>query len=609
MEYGESYGEGDVITLELTLSPDDEASPEESRLRFLKNGVLQGTAFRGPPMRRTGSGDGLRPMNLVPGVCLGSATGNKLARVSVGHAEVREFDKLQAHHRIRFTEENTQVSNEGKWATCLAAHPGLRSGRFTWSVCLDDTKHGAGVAVGVVDAGAFLVDRQNLGASAQSWCYSKTGKKGDGSGFHNYGKAYTNGDTVTLTLDMEGEKRTLSFAVNGDDQGVAYTEKDGIGECALVPAVCLGSSEGSKLAKVSIVGARPLLRRFDRYACSTKLALKDLYQSVETNDKWGTVLLEHAGIRSPARYSFGITIVSANASCGAGVGFAEAGFDPERRNLGAYESSYCFSKTGKFSDGKDFRTYGSAFKTGDVVTAEVDMEQEIMRFFINGKHQGERKVEGIRNKTLVPAVVLGSNAGGHYTRLSIGLPAVSRFDKKRQHKSMEVREDDKTAFSSARWCSILADHPGVSRGEKLRFAVKLSGDGGAAIGFAEANTFRPYAQNLGASAGTWAISKTGKVSQGDEEAFRPFSEKFGAEDVIGAEADLVEGTIRFWKNGSLLGTAFHNLLQPSEVAGGEAAGGAKRQPLNLVPAVCLGSNAGGKNSSATIVEFLESWLG
>jgi len=582
----------------------DQDYPEETRLRFFKNGVLQGTAFRGSALRTAlGKDDILRPMNLVPGVCLGSATGNKLARVTVGHAEVREFDKLKAHHRIKFSEENTQVSNEGKWATCLAAHPGLRSGKFTWSVVLDDTRHGAGVAIGVVDSAAFLVDRQNLGASDKSWCYSKTGKKGDGNNFHPYGKAYTNGDTVTLTLELEGDKRTLSFALNGEDQGVAYQAVDGLGDCALVPAVCLGSSDGGKLAKVSILGARPMLRRFNRYACSSKLTLRNLYQTVETSDKWGTVLLEHEGIRYPQRYSFGITISSAAASCGAGVGFAEATFDPERRNLGAYEGSWCFSKTGKMSCGKDFKAYGNAFKTNDVITAEVDMEQQVMRFFINGKPQGDRKVDGIRHLTLVPAVVLGSNLGGNFTQLTIGLPAVSRFDKRRSHKSMEVRDDDKTAFSAARWCSVLADHPGVTAGNVLRFAVKLEGEGGAAIGFAEASQFRPYAQNLGASPSTWAISKTGKVSQGDEEAFRPFSEKFQGNDTIGAEADLREGIIRFWKNGTILGTAFFNLLQ--DRGGG---GGAKRQPLTLVPAVCLGSNSGGKSSSATLVEFQEAWL-
>jgi hypothetical protein len=47
----------------------------------------------------------------------------------------------------------------------------------------DDTKHGAGVAVGVVDANQFEWEKQNLGASPHSWCFSKTGKKGDGSGF------------------------------------------------------------------------------------------------------------------------------------------------------------------------------------------------------------------------------------------------------------------------------------------------------------------------------------------------------------------------------------------------------------------------------------------
>ncbi len=134
-------------------------------------------------------------------------------------------------------------------------------------------------------------------------------------------------------------------------------------------------------------------------------------------------------------------------------------------------------------------------------------------------------------------------------------------------------------------------HPHV-----LRFAVRLEGDGGSAVGFAEASSFRPYAQNLGASPFTWAISKTGKVSCGDAQNFQPFSEKFAANDVIGAEADLNEGIIRFWKNGVLLGTAFNSIF-------------ATDRTLTLVPAVCLGSNTGGKASSATLVDFPEAWIG
>ena len=609
VEYGEPYKEGDIITLDISVAPT--GSPNAAtQLRFFKNGEAQGTAFRGPVLQTLkgqlggggsregeegegGEGGEERPINLVPALCLGSASGGRSVRVTACHAEVREFDPLRSHHRIQFADEYSTVSNGGRWATTLAAHPGVRSGRLVWSVRLDDTRGGAGVAIGVVDARDFSVDRQNLGASDKSWCYSKTGKKGDGSGFHDYGKAYTNGDTVTLTLDMDA--CTLSFAINDEDQGIAYTAAHGIGRCALIPAVCLGSTEGNKMAKVSIVGARPLLRRFDRFACSKKVKLDDLYRVAETSDKWATVFLEHPGVKS-GRFSFGVTIVSAGSGCGVGVGFADKDkFDPLASNLGASEGSWCFSKTGKISCGKEFVKYGAPYKTGHIITAEVDVDSEYLRFYIDGHAQDRVKVEGLRGKTLVPAVVLGSGEGGHLTRLTIGLPTVSRFDPRRMHKQMDLTDDDTTATTSQRWCTVLADHPGVTRGGMLRFAVRLEGEGGAAIGFAEPGKFRPYAQNLGASPNTWAISKTGKVSCGDAEGFRPFSEKFSGGDVIGAEADLGDGIIRFWKNGNLLGTAFARLL--------EGGGG-----CTLVPAVCLGSNSGGKASSAKLCEFEPAWL-
>jgi hypothetical protein len=71
-------------------------------------------------------------------------------------------------------------------------------------------------------------------------------------------------------------------------------------------------------------------------------------------DKWGTVFLEHPGLRS-GRFSFAVLITSAGAGCGAGVGFADADqFPPESKNLGAAPSSWCYSKTGKFSFGQTF---------------------------------------------------------------------------------------------------------------------------------------------------------------------------------------------------------------------------------------------------------------
>jgi hypothetical protein len=610
IDYGEPYGIGDVITAELIVS-------KEPRMRFWKNGIPQGIAFRGAELKQvpltdaTGAVTGLREITLVPAVCLGSNAGFQLARVQLKNPEVREFDREKAHHRIQFSEDCSCVWNAGKWATALAAHPGVRTGKLSWAVRLDDTRHGAGVAVGVVDIANFHWDKQNLGASPYSWCYSKTGKKGDGNGFFEYGKAFSNSDTITLTLDMD--LCTLSFAVNGDDQGIAYDASSGIGSCTLVPAVCLGSTEGTKMAKVSILGPYPVFRRFNRFACNRKVALTDMYASAETSDKWGTVLVEHPGVRS-GKFSFGVYIASAGQGCGAGVGFADAdAFDPTTRNLGAATSSWCYSKTGKYSAGAGFDGYGALYKTGDTITAEVDMDAETFRFYLNGKDQGARKAEGIKNMTLLPAVVLGSSDGGHYSKLTLCVPSVTRYDPRRMNKHMTLKEDDRMAFTEGKWCSVLVDHPGSAAAGVLRFAVRLDGEGGAAIGFAEAASFKPYAQNLGASPNTWAISKTGKVSCGDADGFHPFSEKFGQNDVIGAEADMVEGIIRFWKNGNLLGTAFQGLnnlaqAQAQERGGRDKGDKGDKGLLCLVPAVCLGSNTGGKPSSALLVEFDMAWL-
>jgi Kip1 ubiquitination-promoting complex protein 1 len=100
-------------------------------------------------------------------------------------------------------------------------------------------------------------------------------------------------------------------------------------------------------------------------------------------------------------------------------------------------------------------------------------------------------------------------------------------------------------------------------------------------------------QNLGASSGSWALSKTGKKSAGDSEGFAPFSDKLLTGDVIGCEADMNEGVVRFWRNGVNLGVAFTGL------AG---------RGYCLVPAICIGSNSGGKTSGVTLVEFAQEWV-
>jgi hypothetical protein len=268
-----------------------------------------------------------------------------------------------------------------------------------------------------------------------------------------------------------------------------------IGTRPLVPAVCLGSTDGNKLAKVTLLnpqGVMPL-RRFDRYNCSPKLKLSDVFNRVETADKWGTVFLDTHAVSS-GKHSFAIHIASAGQGCGAGIGFADPRFfKPQTRNLGAAEHSWCYSKTGKKSSGAGtFEAYGAAFKTGDVVSAEVDFDEDVIRFYVNGKDQGNA-FEGaaLRDRMLVPAVVLGSSDGGHLTQLQLVPPSVTRLDPRRCNKHITLAGGDREARTDYRWSSALADHPGASSGV-VRFAVKVEGEGGAAVGFAEATAFRPY---------------------------------------------------------------------------------------------------------------------
>lgn len=98
------------------------------------------------------------------------------------------------------------------------------------------------------------------------------------------------------------------------------------------------------------------------------------------------------------------------------------------------------------------------------------------------------------DRVLVPAAVLGSSDGGHYTQLEVATPAVIRLDPRRANKLIEFTNGNKTASTDGRWSSALADNLGVRQGSVLRFAVKLEGEGGAAVGFVDSCTFKPALQ-------------------------------------------------------------------------------------------------------------------
>jgi hypothetical protein len=505
---------------------------------------------------------------------------------------------------------------------------------------------GGGLAVGLVDAYTFDRRRNNLGTSDASWCLSKTGQKGHGGSFVDYAPSILVGSLVTAVFDADA--LTLSFAVNGVDRGVAFTATDGLtADRVYVPAVCLGSTGGGKVSRASVVygDVRSVrVSRFLRPSFATAMGpgflLAESRSAIESNEKWRTLLVDAAIVRG-RRFSFGVLIESAAAGAGAAIGFVDADkFDCERQNLGA-ANSWCFSKTGKYCPGTGvFEDFTQPFRAGDVITAEVDGCVDgvlvadsdppqvvagtaagaagaatattastatgtclnVLRFYVNGKCAGERKVDGIGSKSLLPAVALGTAAGGPMVRLRIVAPAVTRWNVCHTHRFMSFMDANKTAFTDKSWCTVLADHPGARDGDlvPVRFAVKIDGTGSAAVGIAVAN-FRPLEANLGVSRGSWILSKTGTIACGDNAAagYQPFCSKLNAGDVIGVEVDLTtsasneNGRIRFWKNGQCMGTAYTNL---------------RGRNLNLVPAVCLGTADGGKRSSATLVDWQDAWL-
>ncbi len=154
--------------------------------------------------------------------------------------------------------------------------------------------------------------------------------------------------------------------------------------------------------------------------------------AVETREKWGTVFVDCPTIRG-GKFSFTVAVASVERGSGAGIGFAVSDvYDPRSRGgLGSFAGSWAYSRTGKFSGSLDtvtpFKAYGQSYKTGDVVTAEVDVDLEELRFYVNGHDQGVRKCEGIkavvsdpmRSAGLMPTVVLGSSDGGHYAKLTL----------------------------------------------------------------------------------------------------------------------------------------------------------------------------------------------
>jgi ubiquitin-protein ligase len=135
------------------------------------------------------------------------------------------------------------ISNEGKtlcldkqslstFRTGVANYP-ISDGVVAWNIICDNVSPQKYIFVGVTEwpegPGSASNKRLSilstyLGASksTQSWGYYSVSKKCYAQSHTKpYGKQYGTGDTVTVILDMVND--TLSFAINGENQGVAYT--------------------------------------------------------------------------------------------------------------------------------------------------------------------------------------------------------------------------------------------------------------------------------------------------------------------------------------------------------------------------------------------------
>lgn len=77
-----------------------------------------------------------------------------------------------------------------------------------------------------------------LGEELNSFGYGGTGKISTDCHFRDYGCRFKEGDVIGSFLDMESRPATISYTVNGKDQGVAFEVKHStLGERPLFPHV------------------------------------------------------------------------------------------------------------------------------------------------------------------------------------------------------------------------------------------------------------------------------------------------------------------------------------------------------------------------------------
>jgi len=180
-----------------------------------------------------------QPEDVVEQIVNGSLLGSipKLSGGAGQDSEATKFrlDPTQCGTTMSISEDGlqaTQVTFE-KWGMVRADTELPSSGISSWDVSIDVSPKGhifVGVATKQSNLGSYL------GNDKYGWGY--IGNKGAWHNKHKvktYGKDFRSGHVVTVVMDMD--EGSLSFLVNGEDQGVAFDE--GLKGKQLYPAFAL----------------------------------------------------------------------------------------------------------------------------------------------------------------------------------------------------------------------------------------------------------------------------------------------------------------------------------------------------------------------------------
>ena len=216
-----------------------------------------------------------------------------------------------------------------------------------------------------------------------------------------------------------------------------------------------------------------------------------------------------------------------------------------------------------------------------------------LSFYRNAQPLGTA-FSGLGGRWLVPAICIGSNRAPEgetrFSAVRVVPPCVIRFDPARCNRRILLDGDIglNRATTTNKWSTAIADHQGIRRGV-LTFAVRVDVcEGGIAIGVVDARRFDTAEHNLGTGMGSWALSKSGKKSDGS--GWVPYVARptIGAGTILGLVLNMNAGTLEFFIDGASLGVAFEDLHM---------------RGVSLTPALCVGSNTGGSECCATIIPF------